>query len=250
MNIKYGFQMDSTTIILIFILMDFEIYCDESGIEALTDINAHSYIAIGSIWMPSDYRVFFKEEVKKIKEKYSVHGELKWNKISPKYYSLYKEIIDYFFNSQQLRFRIILIDSQKVNHQRYNNLDPELGFYKFYYQLLHHWIYDFNNYNAFLDLKVNRDKNRLSNLGSTLNSSNRLANITVQGLPSDESLGIQLADILTGLVNAKFNDTITSQAKIDLINHIENTYLGKKIAPTYNSEKKLNIFKIQLEGGW
>ena len=84
--------------------MNFEIYCDESGLEALNHKEAHLYTAIGGIWMPADYRDIFKEHVTAIKRKYNIHGELKWNKISPSYFELYKEIIDYFFQTEKLSF--------------------------------------------------------------------------------------------------------------------------------------------------
>jgi hypothetical protein len=31
--------------------MDIEVYCDESGLEALTRKDAHRYIAIGDCWI-------------------------------------------------------------------------------------------------------------------------------------------------------------------------------------------------------
>lgn len=231
--------------------MNFEIYCDESGLEALTHKEAHLYTAIGGIWMPADYRNIFKEKMNFIKQNHDVRVELKWNKVSPKFLNLYKEILDYFFQTEQLRFRVILIEASKVDNYTFNDKDTELGFYKFYYQLLHHWIFDFNDYEIFLDLKVNRDKSRIKVLKNALSNANLTSGIPqVQGLPSEQSLGIQLADILTGMVNAKFNKEITSTAKIGLIEHAENTYLGKIIKPTPKWEEKLNVFKINLQGGW
>lgn len=231
--------------------MRFEVYCDESGLEALTKKQAHLYTAMGGIWMPADYRQIFKDNMNAIKQKHSIYGELKWNKISPKFFDVYKEIIDYFFQAEQLRFRVILIEADKVDNYTFNNTDSELGFYKFYYQLLHHWIFDFNDYNIFLDLKENRNKGRLKELERCLDNANLTSGIQqVQGLPSHESLGIQLADILTGLTNAKFNREITSKAKIGLIEYVENTYLGKTIKATSRWEEKFNVFKINLRGGW
>lgn len=231
--------------------MNFEIYCDESGLEALTDKNAHLFTAIGGIWMPSNYRFIFKDKLKIIKNKHKVFGELKWNKFSPASFDLYKEVIDYFFQTEQLRFRVILVEVSKVDNYKFNDKDVELGFYKFYYQLLHHWIFDFNNYTIFLDLKENRDKGRLKQLEACLDYANLTSGIErVQGLPSDESLGIQMADILTGLTNAKFNNKTTSQAKSNLIRYVEETYLGKPIKPTGKWDEKFNVFKINLEGGW
>jgi len=231
--------------------MKFEIYCDESGLEALSDRNAHNFTAIGGIWMTSSYRNVFKSKIKEIKEKHKVYGELKWNKISPKFKELYREVIDYFFQTPQLRFRTIIIDTSKVDNYHFSNNDVELGFYKFYYQLLHHWIFDFNDYSIFLDHKVNRDKNRLKDLKRVLDLSNLTSGIPiVQALPSEESAAIQLADILTGLTNAKFNNKTTSQTKLELIQYIEETYLGNRIGHTPKHEEKYNVFLINLNGGW
>ncbi len=231
--------------------MDFEIYCDESGLEALTRKDAHLYTAIGGIWIPSENRTNLKEGILAIKAKHGIKGELKWQKFSPAYYQLYKELIDFFFASEYIRFRVVLIEAEKVNNIIFNSEDAELGFYKFYYQLLHHWIFDFNAYDIFLDLKVNRNKGRLLELKKVLDNSNLTSDIKqVQGLPSEQSLGIQLADVLTGMVAAKFNNEIKSSAKLGLISYIEDTYLKKTIAPTSKWDEKLNIFKINLKGGW
>lgn len=231
--------------------MDFEVYCDESGLEALTRKDAHLFTGIGGIWIPAEHRATLKQGITSIKEKYNIKGELKWQKFSPAYYELYKEIIDFFFLSGYIRFRVVLIEAAKIDHIKFNNEDAELGFYKFYYQLLHHWIFDFNKYDIFLDLKINRNKGRLKELKKVLDNANLTSDIKqVQGLPSEQSLGIQLADILTGLVVARFNNELTSKSKLSLIQYIEDKYLGKPIAATPKWEEKLNVFRMNLKGGW
>ncbi|MEX0812541.1 MAG: DUF3800 domain-containing protein [Chitinophagales bacterium] len=231
--------------------MNFEIYCDESRQEVLTDNSAHRYMAIGGIWMKSEYRETFKNKMNAIKKKHSIYGELKWNKISPTYLDLYKEIVEYFFSTNSLRFRVIIINSKKVNNLHFNSSDNELSFYKFYYQLIHHWIFDFNNYQIFLDYKINRDSSRLQVLKNVLNNSNLSSSVdNVQAIPSEQSLGIQLADILTGVVSAKFNNKTTSNAKRELTTLIEDIYIKIEISPTPKWEEKFNIFKITLKGGW
>ena len=231
--------------------MDFEIYADESGLEALTIKEAHTYCAMGGIWIPSENRLQLKNDLKAIKAKYKISGELKWQKLSPSYFNLYKEVIDYFFSTSFIRFRVILIEANLVDNDTFNNTDAELGFYKFYYQLLHHWIFDFNTYEIFLDHKINRDKGRLKTLKKDLENTNLTSSIKqVQGLPSNQQLGIQLADILTGLVASKMNGGVSSKAKLDLIKYVEDHYLKNQIAPTSKWEEKFNIFKINLKGGW
>ena len=230
--------------------MDFEIYCDESGIEALSQKDAHLFSAIGGIWMPASYRSDFKEKMRDIKEKHKIHGELKWKKLSPSYFKLYSDVVNYFLKTPELRFRVIMLESKIIDNYKFKNKDAELGFYKFYYQLLTHWIYDFNCYAIYLDHKVNRDKGRVNELKKVLNNSNLTTHIkTVQALPSHQSLGIQMADILTGLAASKFNSEISGVAKKDIIKEVE-AVLEKPLAPTPKWEEKFNIFKINLQGGW
>lgn len=230
--------------------MDFEVYCDESCLEVLSRKDSHLYMGIGSIWMPAGLRGIFKKEIKSIKNRYEVFGELKWKKVSPAYLNLYEEIIHYFFNSKYLRFRVILVKGDKVDNVKFNNNDAELSFYKFYYQLLKNWILDFNNYHVFVDLKENRNKGRLNDLEKILDYSNLFSDVQrVQGVPSEQSLGIQLSDVLTGLVTAKFNQATESYAKLKLISLVEE-YLGGEIVPTSKSEEKFNVFRINLKGGW
>ncbi len=230
--------------------MNFEVYCDESCLEALKNKTEHFYMGIGGVWMPADMRDKFKTELKQIKSKYNVHGEFKWNKVSPRYLSMYKEIIDFFFNADYLRFRVILVESDKVNLVNFHNSDAELSFYKFYYQMIKTWIYDFNLYDVFLDLKKNRNKGRLKELENFLDKANFFSDVrTVQGLPSNQSLGIQLADLLTGIITAKFNNKTSSPTKLELIRYVESR-LGNVIQSTSKNEEKLNVFKINLQGGW
>lgn len=228
--------------------MDFEIYCDESRQEVLSNKNAHSYMAIGGIWTPAFKREDLKFNLKKIKAYHNIYGEFKWNKVSPAYINFYTDILNYFFNNDEIRFRCIVIESDKIDHVQFNENDQELGFYKFYYQLIHHWILDFNNYNIFVDYKLIRDRTRLHVLKDILRKSNITSSIDrVQALPSQESLGIQLADLLTGIVSAKFNRQTQSTTKWELIHFTENS---KPIRPTNKAEEKFNIFKIKLQGGW
>ncbi len=245
-----GVDAADVCVVIKWCIMNIEVYCDESGLEALTRKDAHDYSGIGSLWMHADYRAEFKESMNVIKAKHNIKGELKWQKVSPAYLELYKETIAYFFSTPQLRFRIILIESRIVDNIRFHDKDAELGFYKFYYQLLHHWILDFNNYNIFLDFKVNRNKGRLKILKDVLNASNITSDIQqMQALHSEESLGIQLADLLTGLVTAKFNRNTHSIAKRELIDSVEE-FIGRPITHTPKYEEKFNVFKINLQGGW
>ncbi|WP_169864810.1 DUF3800 domain-containing protein [Sutcliffiella halmapala] len=229
-----------------------EIYCDESRPEAFAraqnrnmDINQDKYMLIGGVWLPDEDRERFKKLIKKLKKKHDVNGEIKWKNVSPSKLEFYLELIDLFFDNYSIRFRCIVVDSRKVNFEKYHNNDNELGFYKFYYQLLLHWLEPGSNYKIFLDYKRNKDMDRLPALKRSLirNSSAYIEN--VQAIDSNNSLLIQVADVLIGAVGYQFHGYCTSESKLSVISRVE-SYIGHPIQGTYQSERKFNIFEINL----
>jgi len=231
--------------------MEIEIYCDESNQQLLssTKPSQNRFFLIGGLWLPAAKRKLFKESITSIAHAENCFGEAKWNNVCPSKLSFYIKLVDFFFEQgNDLRFRSIVIDSQKVDLRRYHQADQELGFYKFCYQLLKNWIEDFNDYFIFLDCKTNRMPNRLQTLQKFLREGNLLANVrSVQALPSNELVLMQLTDVLLGAVAAKFNGSVESEAKVAVIERIEK-YLNHNIMPTARSVRKFNVFKIVLSG--
>ncbi len=226
--------------------MRYEVYCDESCIEALFDSKSHKFSVIGGIWIPADMRASLKAELTSLKDKYHMFGEMKWNKICPSSIDFYKDLVDFFFSSPVIKFRSIVIDSSEIDHASYNQGSGELGFYKFYYELLHNWLVEGNTYNIFLDYKVNGNRHRVKELEKVLQNGAWGVVQQAQSLPSDESILIQLADVLTGAVAAAYNKEIKSRAKIE-VKELIDYHLGHPIRATFPSETKFNVFKIKLK---
>lgn len=229
--------------------MKYEVYCDESCLEAIFDKDAHKYATIGGVWIPAEARTELKNKLNEIKRKYGYLGELKWNKVTQKTFDMYKEIIEFFFGSYKIKFRAIVIESKDIDNEHFNNSSGEIGFYKFYYQLIQHWIYSSNEYSCFLDHKINGNRRRLKEFHKILNYTTNAKVNNVQAIHSQESVIIQMADILTGLVSAKYNNEITQDAKKGLIAFVE-SILGREITSTSKGEQKFNIFRINLKKGW
>lgn len=233
--------------------MDIDVYCDETLPDLLTsEIKKESdqLLLIGSLWIERELREDIKQHIKDLREKYNCWGEIKWTKVSPSKEKFYLELVNLFFSyGMEMRFRCIAIDSKKIIWS-YHGDDKELGFYKFYYQVLQKWITEFNSYKIFCDAKKNRDLSRLPTLKDILNNQFRNSYIEeVQALPSKEVVLIQFSDFLLGATSAKLNNSIVSNtAKINIIKHIEKL-IDREISPTTRSENKFNIFKIRLEGG-
>lgn len=233
--------------------MRFEVYCDESRPDLLSTKHPQArYMVIGGLWLPADAREQMKAEVHALREKHHIGGEFKWQKVSPSKLDFYRDLVDWYVaKGDDLRFRCIAVDQEKVELLQFHEADHELGFYKFYYQMLHHWILDFNEYAVFCDFKSNRVRTRLHELARCLEYSNLTSMIdSVQAVRSKESVLLQVADVLTGVAASKLNDKLrVGGAKWELVNHLEKA-LGRPIRPTYRSEHKFNVFKINLDGGW
>jgi len=231
--------------------MRFEIYCDESCHERLTrePHKREGFFFIGGIWIPAEQRPQLKEAIRNLQNIYQTRGEIKWNRVCPSRQQVYEGVVDAFFESAA-RFRCVAIDCRKVDLVRYHNSDSELGFYKFYYQLLHHWIADFNEYSIYVDYKINRLPSRLKTLHEVLTCANLSAQVLrVQALNSRESPFIQLVDVLTGAVGHKFHSHTGSASKAAIIERIEH-HLKRPVVPTRPSELKFNVFQMNLQGGW
>lgn len=232
--------------------MQFEVYCDESHPELFSSKKptAH-YLMIGSLWLPAELREDIKAKIWKLRNDHAIWGEIKWRKVGNTSLDFYKALIDLFESyGEQLRFRCIAVDHSQFNHDLCQE-DNELGFYKFYYQVLHHWILDFNQYRIFCDTKTNRDLTRLHVLKDCLSNANIYSAVeSVQALPSSEVVLIQLSDLLLGIASARLNHTLhKGTAKAQLVEYLEKK-LNRQIAPTARTENKFNVFKISLRGGW
>ena len=233
----------------------FEIYCDERRPDLLTSQAQQNdrYLLIGGIWIPADKRPKIKTAFKKLTDRHKIGGQIKWQKISKSRISFYLELVDLFIClGPDIRFRCIAVEVDKVNFSLYHDNDAELGFYKFYYELIHHWILDFNEYRIFCDTKTNRLPDRLAVLTQCLQRANLSSKVyPIQAIPSRESALIQFADFLLGAAGSELNNSITKQsAKNDVLSHLRQKLGRARLCPTAKNEEKYNIFEIKLQGGW
>lgn len=233
----------------------YEVYCDESRQDLFYNKNVinlnNMYMLIGGIIISRNKRIELKNKINSIKEKYDINKktELKWNRVTISKIELYKEMIDIFIN-EDIKFRTIIIDSKKIDLKKYHKDSAELGFYKFYYQLLHNWLdkETINDYIVYTDIKTHKNINVLNTLKKCLNNKAKKEIIkNIYAIESHESVFLQLEDILMGMAAYKFNygDKGKSLAKNELIKYFE-TQIGHKIKITTKDESKYNVFKINL----
>lgn len=233
-----------------------EIYCDESGVERFyADEPGEGYALIGSLWLHPDERGPSKQAIAQLREQHNVFGEFKWNRVSASREGFYTDLVDLFFY-RPLRFRCIVVAASEVDPAKFHADDRELMFYKFYFQLLHHWIQPGVRYRAFVDDRTDHDRTRRSTLRDVLRNANREAVIeSVQALPSDELDLLQLADVLLGAVSYQFHGHVPASrrtpsedhsAKAKVVRAIQSRS-GGRLTATSRSEPKFNVFRFRGE---
>ena len=226
-----------------------DVYCDESHPELFSSRNPTArFMTIGSLWTRASDRETMKSRIKSLRQKHGIWGEVKWSEFSPSSLAFHLELVDLFF-AHELSFRVIVIDAEKVDLGKYHENDPELGFYKFYYQLFRNWIVAGRNYRVYCDGLITRQRGRLRDLRHVLSKACPGSEIlAIESVNSAQSELTQLCDVLNGAVQMKFNQGNTgSTAKMAVMKRVEQ-HLSTEIKQTWATVRKFNVFVIDLGG--
>ncbi len=220
----------------------FNIYCDEScHIE-----NDHKrYMLLGCVSSAYNQVKRHSQRIKDLKEKHHFYGEIKWSNVSNSQIKFYKDLIDYFFDTD-LRFRAVVVDKTKLKNDEFDQ-DYDDFYYKMYYYLLNHKKNSLYNYNVYLDIKDTLSAYKVSKLKDILNIKFGVFR-NVQNIRSHESLIMQLCDLIMGALSYNLNDNNKKvTAKMQLVEQIKN-HAKQELNGTSNyEESKLNLFFIDLK---
>ncbi len=113
----------------------YHVYCDESR------QTKDRYMILAGLIMDAKSVGDVLERIRTFREKAKMTAELKWTKVSRGKLGEYKQIIDIFTDlttSDVVHFKALIFDCHQINHAFFSDGDNEVGFYKFYYQLLLH----------------------------------------------------------------------------------------------------------------
>jgi hypothetical protein len=209
-------------------------------------------MAIGGLWVPESAKAKTTRAIQELRRSVGLLGEAKWEKVSASHLPAYTSLADFFFECPDLQFRVIVVDQLRVDLNRFHEGDAELGFYKFYYEMLEKWIEAGNGYLILLDYKQNRGADRYNDLRRILQRRAAKIGAEISDLTIIDSkqapLG-QLCDILTGAVAASCClDVRPGSPKAALVRHIERRVGHPLVRPTPTPGRcKVNIFRIHLE---
>jgi len=224
--------------------VEYNVYCDES---CHLKSNDSKYMLIGAIYCPKFKVKKINEYIEHLKKNYNLSDkiELKWNKVDKKTEKLYLDIITYFFNNDDLKFRVIVIDKTKLNHEKYNQTENDF-YHKAYYEMLKYIIIPGNSYNIYPDIKDTNSyyyhQIMLEYLRLKMADTNKKTIKKVQPIRSYEAPILQINDILIGALSYHYRGLSKNSIKLNIVNEINKLYQNDFDVSSYYNNTKFNIF--------
>ncbi len=224
----------------------FNIYCDESC--HLQNDHQKSMV-LGAIWCPDEKTREIATHIREIKLRHNLPPsfEIKWSKVSSAKLSFYLDIIDYFFDEQDLHFRALIVpDKSKLRHDHFKQ-DHDTWYYKMYFDLLKVLFFPNYKYNVYLDSKDTRSKEKIDRLYDALCNNvydyERKIIKKIQIIRSHEVEQLQMADLLIGAISYVNRELLTSPAKLILVQRIQSRSHYSLTKTTLLREDKVNLFR-------
>ena len=230
-------------------MKEINIYCDESGHFNTKE----GTMTLDAICCDKNKKTLFFEYLKEIKERHNFNHELKWSKVSIKYFEYYKDVIDYFMISN-LKFSSVIVLKNELKHDEYNQTHDQL-YYKIFYLLIKYImsVKGLTIYNVFCDKK---DSHTTNNLRNTTNYLYDLIDHEkyfnqVRSVDSKSVELVQLADFLSGMIAFIYNrdylnKTYESKGKNDVSDYflLKTNLLLKRNQPFYDYNLNVMVFPL------
>lgn len=229
--------------------MSFNVYSDESCHLEHDGINV---MGLGAIWLPIKKVKDVNRRIKEIKEMNNIpiERELKWGKVSPSQIRVYEDLINYFFDCDDLHFRgLIVLDKNNLKHELFNQTHDD-WYYKMYFEMLKAIFDPRHHYDIYVDIKDTNSSVRTSKLNdvccnSVYDFSHQIIR-KIQPIRSNEVQIMQIVDLLIGALvyRNRFlsNTTKLSSAKLSLVELIKKRSKYELNKTTLLKEQKMNLF--------
>ncbi len=138
----------------------YNIYCDES---CHLEHDGVGLMMLGAVWCRDEVSREISERVREIKLRHGLprHFEIKWTKVSPAKVQFYLDVVDLFFDDDDLHFRGYLIKKSGLDHTAHHQTHGD-WYYKMCFRMLEAIIDPSRAYKIYLDIKDTQSENRRS----------------------------------------------------------------------------------------
>ncbi|TCO06969.1 DUF3800 domain-containing protein [Natronoflexus pectinivorans] len=226
-------------------MIEYNIYCDES---CHLENDPHKSMVLGAVWCVKDDRQQMFSRIKDIKQKHGLKAdfEIKWNKVSKSKISFYRELINFFFDTDKLNFRALVVaDKKELDHEKFGHTH-DTYYYKMYFDMLKIIISPYSSYYIYLDIKDTQGYEKVQKLQEVIcnnhyDFSKKIVK-RIQEVRSDEVSLLQLTDLLIGALSYMHRGLTGSAAKLELIELIKKRSGYSLTKNTLPNERKFNLF--------
>lgn len=224
----------------------FNVYCDES---CHLENDHQPAMVLGAIWCPLDKVREISVRIREIKVQHGMKPgfEMKWTKVSPAKQQFYLDVVDYFFDDDDLRFRALIVpDKSRLQHNSFRQTHDE-WYYKMYFDMLKAILSPEGHYRIYLDIKDTRGAAKVVKLHDILCNNmydfSREIIERVQLVRSHEVELMQLADILIGAISYVNRGLTGNAAKVALMERMKRRSKYDLTRTTLLREEKVNLFR-------
>ena len=232
------------------------IYCDES---CHLQNDKEPVMVIGAVYCPIEKKEEIFERLYSFKIKHNLipknkkndkdnrtYYELKWNKVSKSKIEYYKDVINYFFDDDDLQFRVLVVSNKTdIDYDKFNHTHDTF-YYKMYFGMLKAILNPENSHHIYIDIKDTKSKEKVHKLEQVLRNDkydySKEIIKKVQQVRSHEVEILQLADLLVGATAYVNRGLANSKAKNELIQLIKHRSKYSLTKSTLLKERKFNVF--------
>lgn len=234
----------------------YNVYCDESCHLQNDGIGV---MLLGAVWCPESKKGEITSRIKDIKKRHNLpsHFEIKWNKVSKSKIDFYGDIVDFFFDDDDLQFRAVLVPDKKAFKYK-GKLNHDTYYYALYFQLMLAILDPDCAYNIYVDIKDTKGQQKLDQLQeflcnpelTQLDFSKKIIK-RIQQVRSHEVPILQMTDVLLGAIGYTNRGLGGNVGKMELIEKIKKRTGYSLMHSTLPKEKKLNltVFKPRENNG-
>ncbi len=230
------------------------LYCDES---CHLEHDCSSVMVLGGVYCDKKLSKQINHEIMEIKKKHGLapKAELKWVKVRESTFAVYSDLIKYFFNNKNLKFRGIIADKTHLRHEDYNQTHDD-WYYKMYYTMLKFFFEKYGTeFYAYLDIKDTHSNEKCDYLlgimqnSHSSNPDNRI--MRIQPIRSEEVQIMQITDVLIGALaytnREELQDFHQNPGKLKIIQEIENFFKQPLTKTTPKSCEKMNFLNWEAD---
>lgn len=226
----------------------YNFYCDES---CHLPNDGNKIMVLGGIWCAKNRVRKINEDIRSIKRKYQITHEMKWVKLSASKKEAYLELINYFFDTDDLHFRVLIVDNKQAINSKIFQQTHDDWYYKMYFHMIKTILNPGDQYNIYLDITDTKSKTKILRLSEILFNSkydfSKKMISHMQVIRSHEVEIMQIVDVLIGAMAYFSRELHSVKAKKEVVELIKERSGYQLTKNSLYRENKFNIFHIQLD---